>query len=258
MASLDYGSGSSEANILDVRKFSGTSFGAPLTLTSKAAAGLFDAGSIAESPNGSHVAVVWPASSGGNSVMDLFSSTNYGASFSAASDVAPIGNGYGNDNNEVAVGNNGQGWLTFLGEGGLHVADLNPSTASPTPSPVVPPTYKGKTHTITTPVEGNLLTLKVPGMCLESLQSFYVGVGKKARHKIAKALRSRMKVAKVTFSFDGTKKTLKKKPFRWLITPPALTPGKKYIVKARVTALVNKNGHTKRVVKTLKGSVSVC
>ena len=80
---------------------------------------------------GSHVAVVWPASSGGNSVMDLFSSTNYGASFSAASDVAPIGNGYGNDNNEVAVGNNGQGWLTFLGEGGLHVADLNPAPLHP-------------------------------------------------------------------------------------------------------------------------------
>jgi len=51
------------------------------------------------------------------------------------------------------------------------------------------------------------------------------------------------------FSFDGQKKTLKQKPYRWLIRPPALTPGKKYIVKARVTALVDKHGKTKRVVK---------
>ncbi len=255
MASLDYGGGS-EPNLLEVRKYGGTSFGAPTTLTSKSAAGLFLAGSIAESTDGSHVAVVWPGTSGGNAVMDLFTSTNGGVSFGAASDIAPIGNGYSDDDNQVAIGNNGQGWLTFLDEGGLHVADLNPSTGT---AGETPPTYKGKTHTITTPVEGgNLLTLKVPGACLESLQPFYVGVGKKARHRIAKALRSKMKVVKIKFSFDGMKKTLKKKPYRWLIMPPALTPGTKYTVKARVTALVDKHGHEKRVVKTLKGQVSVC
>ncbi len=262
MASLDYGGASTEANTLEVREYGGTEFGPPQTLTSTSAAGLFEAGSIAESPDGSHVALVWPATSGRNPVMDLFTSSNSGASFGAASDIAPIGNSYGDDNNEVAIGNNGQGWLTYLDEGGLHLGDLNPSTAGPTPTPTPtptrPPTYTGKTHTTSTAVGSNFLTLKVPGECLQALQPFYVGVGKKARHKIAKALRSKMKVAKVTFSFDGQKKTLKKKPFRWLITPGALTPGKKYTVKARVTALVKKNGHTKRVIKTLKGQVSVC
>ena len=46
--------------------------------------------------------------------------------------------------------------------------------------------------------------------------------------------------------------------FWWLIKPPALTAGKKYTVKARVTVLVDKHGAKKRVVKTLKGQVSVC
>ena len=254
LASVDYGGGT-EPNLLDVRKYGGTSFGAPLTLTNKSSAGVFSAGSIAESTDGSHVAVVWPAHGSGNDVMDLFTSTNGGASFGAAIAIAPLGNGYSNDDNEVAIGNNGQGWLAFLNSEGLQIADLNPSVG---PTPETPPTYNGKTHTITKSVEGNLLTLKVPGMCLEPLQPFYVGVGKKARHRIAKALRTRMKVAKVTFSFDGKKKTLKKKPFRWLITPGPLTPGKKYTVKARVTAVVSKHGHKKRVVKTLKGQVSVC
>jgi hypothetical protein len=254
MASVDYGGGS-EPNLLDVRKYGGTSFGAPLTLTNKSSAGVFLGGSIAESTDGSHVAVVWPAHSSGNAVMDLFTSTNGGASFAAASAIAPLGNGYANDENEVAIGNNGQGWLAFLNSEGLQIADLNPSTST---TPETPPTYKGKTHSITKSVEGNLLTLKVPGMCLESLQPFYVGVGQKARHRIAKALRTRMKVVKVTFSFDGKKKTLKKKPYRWLITPGPLKPGVKYTVKARVTALVHKHGHKKRVVRTLKGQVSAC
>ena len=256
MASLDYGGGS-EPNLLDVRKYGGAGFGAPIALTNKSASGLFLAGSIAESTDGSHVAVVWPGHSGGHAVMDLFTSTNGGASFGSASAIVPLAEGYSNDDNEVAIGNNGQGWLTYLDSAGLHVADLTPSTGT---GEETPPTYTGKTHTVTASVEGgNVLTLKVPGACLQSLQPFYVGVGKKARHRIAKKLRRPMKVVKdLTFSFNGKKKTLKKKPFRWLVTPGPLTPGKKYTVKARVTALINKHGHVKRAVRTLKGQVSVC
>jgi hypothetical protein len=264
LASEDYGSGG-EANLLDVRKFSGTSFGAPLTLPSGPGFGENEGGTIAQSPNG-ELAVVWPGirSSDQAPVMQLFTSTNGGASFGSATDIAHIGDEYpGGNTAQLALGNGGQGWLTFADLGGLQVADLNPITpASKGPTstkpPPTPPTYKGVNKTITTPVGSNLLTLKVPKSCLASQQPFYVGVGKKLRHKIAKALRSKLKVVKVTFSFNGQKKTLKKKPFRWLITPGVLTPGKQYLVKARVTALVTKHGKTKRVVKTLKGPVSVC
>jgi hypothetical protein len=264
LSSLDYGPGG-EPNLLDIRKFSGTNFGAPLTLASGHTFSENEGGTIAQSLNG-ELAVAWPGtrSSDQATVMQLFTSTNGGASFGSPTDIARIGSEYAGGNTaQLALGNGGQGWLTFADLGGLQVADLNPiapastGPSSPKPPPT-PPTYKGVNKTITTSVGSNLLTLKVPKSCLASLQPFYVGVGKKARHKIAKALRSKLKVVKVTFSFDAQKKTLKKKPFRWLIKPPALTPGKKYIVKARVTALVDKHGKTKRVVKTLKGPVSVC
>lgn len=263
LVSEDFGGGSSYPNVVNVRKYNGTSFGAPLTLASGPSFGLFTGGAIAQSPDGSRIAVAWPASSNESPDMRLFTSTNGGASFGSATDIAHIGDAYaGFDNAQLTIGNGGQGWLTFMDSSGLRVADLAPvANSAPPPPPAppkTPPTYKGKTHTSTAAVEGNLLTLKVPGMCLESEQPFYVGVGKKARHRVAKALRTKMKVAKVTFSFDGMKKTLKKKPFRWLITPGPLTPGKKYTVKARVTAVIRKHGHNKRVVKTLKGQVSIC
>jgi hypothetical protein len=260
LVSEDYAAGSNEPNVLDVRKYSGSSFGPPVTLASHTAAGLFEGGAVAESPGG-RLAVAWPGTRAADqaSVMHLFTSTDGGASFGGATDVAHLSSGYAiGDNAQLALGNGGQGWLTFIDSNGLHVADLNP-IAAPAPTPQTPPTYKGKTHTITTSVDGNLLTLKVPGSCLQSAQPFYVGVGKKARHRVAKAVRAKLKVVKVSFFFDGKKlKTLKKKPFRLLIKPGPLTPGKKYLVKSRVTALARKHGHTKRVVRTLKGEVSIC
>ena len=214
LVSEDYGTGSAYPDVLNVRKYNGTSFGAPLTLASGPSFGLFTGGAIAQSPDGSRVAVAWPASSNESPDMRLFASTNGGTSFGAATDIAHIGDAYaGFDNAQLAIGNGGQGWLTFMDSSGLRVADLTPvanPAPTPTPTPKTPPTYKGKTHTSSAAVEGNLLTLKVPGMCLESEQPFYVGVGKKARHRVARALRTKMKVAKVTFSFDGMKKTLKK------------------------------------------------
>ncbi len=255
LVSDDISGASSEPETVDVRKYTGSGFGGPLTLVSERAFGGQTGGAITQSPDG-HLAVAWPSGSAGSAVMQLFTSGDGGASFGPATDIAHIGSGFlDGDNAQISLNNNGGGWLTYRDSEGLQVANLSPLTG---PAQETPPPYSGKTHTITTPVEGNLLTLKVPGMCLEALQPFYVGVGKKARHRIARALRTKMKVAKVTFSFNGTKKTLKKKPFRWLITPGPLTPGQKYTVKARVTALVKKHGHTKRVVKTLKGQVSVC
>lgn len=262
MVSQDYPLGGSEPTQIDVRKFSGTNFGAPVTLANDPAIDLFAGGAIAEAPNGL-LAVAWPSlnSAGHPTQMRLWVSSNGGASFSE-SVIANLASDYADmDNAQMAIDAAGQGWITYIDGNGLEVADLTPV---PTPTPIVsppptPPVYRGKTKTITKAVDGNLLTLTVPKECLAPSQPFYIGVGKRARHRIAKSLRSTLKVVKVTFSLDGKKlKTLKKKPFRYLVHTDAFKAGSKHVVKARVTAIVIRHGKKKKVVRTLEGQVSTC
>lgn len=272
LLSNDFSAGSSEADQVDVRKYSTAtfSFGSPLTLSSGPVYDARTGGAIGESPSGL-VAVASPQSIGATREMQLYFSSNDGASFGAPVDIANIGPEYESGiNAQLTVNNAGGGWLTFLDEGGLEVADLAPV---PVPAPVVgppapvgvgtpekttPKPYSGATTTTTTPVGGELLTLKVPKACLAAEQPFYVGVGKEKRHGIAKQLHTKITVSKINFSFDGLKKTLTKKPFRWLIKPPALAPGHRYVVNARVSVGVQKGRQTKTLVKTLKGQVSIC
>lgn len=258
-----------EPEAVHLRKYSGTSFGAPLTLLGGPSFGAQVGGAVAESPDG-HIAVAWPTGSGATAAMQLFVSTDGGLSFSAAGPIARLGSEYETGvNAQVSLNDDGAGWLTYRDFEGLQVADLSPLpppapvTGTPvvavvTPKKTTPKPYSGATTTTTTPVGGELLTLKVPKACLAAEQPFYVGVGKEKRHGIAKTLHTKIAVAKINFSFDQLKKTLKKKPFRWLIKPPALAPGHKYLVKARVSVTVDKGGKTKSVVKTLKGQVSIC
>ncbi len=273
LLSDDYPLGSSSAELVDLRKYSNTAFdfGPPLILSTGAAYDTQTGGTVAQSPSGL-VAVAWPQASGDTGTMDLYVSGNGGASFGAPTAIAHLGSDYGNgDNAQLTINNAGDGWLTYLDEGGLEVADLTtvpapPAPAAPVTSVATPPapkkttpkTYSGATKTISTPVGGELLTLKVPKACLQSLQPFYVGVGKEKRHGIAKALQTPIKVNKMTFSFDNLKKTLKKKPFRWLIHPPPLTARHQYLVKSRVTVTVTKGDKKKSLAKTLKGAVSIC
>jgi len=262
LVSQDYAAGGSEPTQLDVRKFNGTSFDAPVTLANDSSIDLFAGGAIAEAPNGL-LAVAWPGTRSADDigVMRLFVSDNGGASFSE-SEVAHIGAAYSiEDNAQLAIGENGSGWLTFIDGSGLHVADLTPISpfVPPAAGTTIPKTYAGKTRVVSTAVGSNLLTLTVPKQCLAPSQSFFIGVGVKARHRIAKSLRSKLKVVKVTFSLDGKKlKTLKKKPFRYLVKPSALAAGSKHTVTARVTAIELKHGHEKKVVRTLVGRVSIC
>ncbi len=260
LLSQEYGSGTTPT-VVGLRKFNGTGFGAPLNLTEDPAAGLFTGGAIAQSPSGI-IAVAWPATRAGDEahVMRLYTSTNGGASFGAATDIAHIGGSYNiDDNAQLAIGNNGAGWLTFLDEGGLHVADLNPVTPYAPPPPPPPPTYTGKEKTVGTPVGEFELTLRLPQSCLASQQSFYAGAGKRVRHKVAKALKSKLKLIKASFTFDGKKlKTLKKKPLKLLINPGPLAAGSKHTVTVRVTAIATKHGKSKKVVRTLKGEISIC
>jgi hypothetical protein len=264
LVSQDYPASGTEPTVLEVRKYAGTSFGAPTVLSNDASVDLFDGGAIAQAPSGL-LAVAWPGTRGTDQarVMRLFTSSNGGASFTE-SDIAHLGSGYADmENASLAIADTARGWLTYSDAAGLQVADLNP--IAPTPAPAVPiakktpKPYNGPTRTVSKTVGANLLTLTVPKSCLSSAQPFYVGVGKKARHKVAKSLRARMKVVKVTFSFDGKKlKTLKKKPFRYLIVPGPLVAGSKHTVSARVSAIVDKHGKKKRVVRTLKGQISIC
>jgi hypothetical protein len=271
LLSNDYGAGS-EATQVDVRKYSttGFTFGTPLTLSSGPAYDFQDGGAIAESPSGL-TAVAWPQPTGeSGGTMYLYVSSDGGASFAAVGPIAHIDPAYEDgDNAQLTINDAGGGWLTYLDEGGLEVADLTPVPAPPAPAPIAavtpvptkkttPKAYSGATKTFGTPVGGEELQLKVPKECLATLQPFYVGVGKAKRHGIAKALRTPIEVQKMTFSFDHLKKTLKKKPFRWLIEPPALIAGHKYLVKSRVTVTVTSHGKKKSVVKTLKGAVSIC
>ena len=160
------------------------------------------------------MAAMWRSSGPGpavaTAVMQLFTSTNGGASFGAASEIAPIGNELLRRRQRPAgdretTARAGSPSSTRRAAGRRPQADPPASTGPNTSRHRRPPLHR-EDATITTAVGGNLLTLKVPGTCLASLQPFYVGVGKKARHKIAKALRSKLKVVKVTFSFDGRRR----------------------------------------------------
>jgi hypothetical protein len=256
LLSEDY-AGGSDPSAINVRKYNGTTFGPPVTLANEPDTSLFHGGAIAESPGG-RLAVAWPRTRVADRafVMRLFTSTDGGASFSQ-SDVAHIGSSYAiNDNAQVAVGDGGQGWLTFLDGAGLHVADLNPIAAPP---PAPPSVYKGPTKVITKQVDGFLLTLRLPKNCLQPQQPFFLGVGKRARHKVRVTVRGKLKILKVTFKFDGKKLSTKKhKPFRQLVSPPSLASGSTHTVAARVKVLLIKHGHRKKVVRVLRGTIKIC
>jgi hypothetical protein len=272
LVSQDY-STSSRPTQLNIRRYTGSGFAGPLTLIDDPTVPLFDGGAIAQSPGG-RVAVAWPGERAGDRafVMRLFSSGDGGASFTETH-VAHIGDSYGiGDNAQLSIGDGGQGWLTFQDANGLQIADLSPVAGPPAPvtvpistpakkAPVTkkPPVYSGLTKVFSTPVGDNELTLTVPKRCLQQLQPFFIGVGKKARGKVKRSLRGKLRILKVTFKFDGRKLvTKKKKPFRKLVTPGPLPRGSKHTVAARVTARVTKFGKSKKVVRVLKGDVSVC
>ena len=119
--------------------------------------------------------------------MRLFSSSDGGASF-AETDIAHIGGAYSiGDNAQLAIADSGAGWLTFSDEEGLHMADTAPIAPAPPP-----PTYKGKEKTIGKAAGDFELTLRLPKSCLQSQQPFYAGAGKRVRHKVAKAIRSKL------------------------------------------------------------------
>jgi hypothetical protein len=218
---LAYQDASQEATApLLVRKYNGTAFGAPVMLDSDPTYRYYESGVIAQSPSG-EVAVAWPWSN--SSVIRLFLSTDGGATFSPGSAIASTEGG-GNDVH-LAVASDGQGWVTFLDEHGLELADLNPltpqgqqpgpggstgnppstgTTATPTGTTTSPkPTATSITHSVN--VAGNVVTLSTPGGCVRAGVVRAVLSVRSAKRK-GKLV---VKIYKVVFSVDGkTSKTV--------------------------------------------------
>lgn len=269
---------SSYPTSLRVRKFSGTSFGAPVTLADDADVDLFTGGAISQSPSG-NVAVAWPGerNEDGARIIRLFTSTDGGASFGPQVDVARPGSSFSlGDNTQLAVTDSGSGWVTYLDENGLHLADLTPIPGAPA-KPVTPATpkaptvtkppavkkpadYSGKTVVADEKKAGDYdLTLRLPQQCVQSGQRFFAGVGKRKRRNLARKLGGTIQFTKVVFIYDGRKlKTKEKKPFRYLIDPGQMKAGSTHVVKTKVTAVLTKGDQTKPVKRTLKGSIRAC
>lgn len=264
MVSQDYAGGANPSAV-NVRKYDGASFGAPVTLANDAGIDLFAGGAIAQSPSG-RVDVAWPGPRGGDNafVMRVYSSTNGGASYSAETDVARLPQDYGvNDNAQLAVADDGSGWLTFTSvTGGLQVADLTPVAPYVPPSGGgggggTPPSYTGPSRTVTGSVgRGLSVTLRLPKSCLQSGQAFKAYVGTRIKHKVAHG--RHLAVKKVVFGVDGhTVKTLRRGPFT-LRTTIAGAHGSKHVVTARVTVRIRHGHRTTTVTKTVKGTLTLC
>ncbi len=121
---------------VNVRKYvPGSGFGPPVTLQTSSSD--VNAGNMFETPGSGQLLVAWqgPTLSDGGAGIRLYRSTNGGASFASVGDVAEGTPNYAvyPDSIRVAAADDGQGFLSFLDDGGgqelLRVADLNPIPA---------------------------------------------------------------------------------------------------------------------------------
>jgi hypothetical protein len=251
---------------VNVRKYAGSSFGPPVTLTNDGAPSLFTGGAIAQSPSGGRLAVAWPGTRAADRrfVLRLHTSTDGGASFTST-DIADLSNGFFfGDKFQLGLADGGGGWLTYLDAAGLHLVDFSAIAGVPQKDPpkggTKPADYKGPTKVADTKKAGDFdLTLRLPKSCVQSQQSFFAGVGKRKRKGLSKQLGGKIKFKSVVFVYDGKKlKVKKKKPFRLLIDPGAMAPGSTHVVKTKVTAILTKGGKEKKIKRTLQGSIKAC
>jgi hypothetical protein len=122
----------SEPTAVDVRHYdlATHSFGAPQQLAVVKSLNYETggpAGGIGESFTTGELAAVWPDVAGDTHQLSLYISTDGGAHFSSAEDIAHIGSGYADwDNARVALAPDGEGFVTWEDGEGLHVANLEP------------------------------------------------------------------------------------------------------------------------------------
>jgi hypothetical protein len=270
MVSVDY-TDFRNPNAIAVRRFDETTstFGPAKTLAVDPSPDLFVGGAIAQSPEGKRIAVAWPGTRGGDGafVMRLFTSADKGGSY-AESQIAHLGSSYGiGSNADMATNDSGAGWIVFEDSNGLRIADFNP-IAGPPPAPVTPPAtpvekapkpYSGPTKEVTKKAGDFLIVLRLPKSCLQSNQKFFIGVGKRKRRQLEKKLGGTIRFTKVVFIYDGKKvKVKKKKPFRYLVDPGPLKPNSVHVVKAKVTAVLERGLRDKKVKRLIQGTVRAC
>jgi len=192
------------ASAVDVRRYNGSSFGPPLRLKDEKETNLFDGGAIAESPAG-HLAVVWPLFGVPTAEMQLLISDNGGASFTKEPNVAALGSSYGDMNNaQLSVGDNNQGWVTFLGGGGLQLANLGEGAT--------PPSEATSNNHIGTDV----VTLKGPKGCVRPGQSVSVTLSVASAKRKQKVV---LKIYQAIFAIDGA-------PFKTILRESVRKTGK--------------------------------
>jgi len=119
-------------NSVDLRGYSNTThtFGAPHAIAG-AGNSLFDGGGLAENFANGELAVAWPTFGSLSDLMRLWVSDDGGSRFTSSEYIAGVSGGYGTgDNARVAIAGNGTGFVTFLDNAGLQVADLFPLAAN--------------------------------------------------------------------------------------------------------------------------------
>jgi hypothetical protein len=261
VVSQDYAGGANPSAI-DVRKYNGTSFGGPVRLANDSNIKLFAGGAIAQSPSG-RLEVAWPGYRAGDDafVMRLYTSTNGGASFGAETDVARVADDYGiDDNAQLAIGDDGSGWLTYSTVGGgLQVADLTPIAPYKPPPPGPPPAYSGPyaTHTVTVQ-RGLELAASAPSRCLLRGQRFHVSLASIVKHKLAHG--ARLSILSASASLDGHRlATLHRRPFVFTIKAPAAASRSRHTITLVVKVRITRKHHRARTVSTtLRLGLSIC
>jgi hypothetical protein len=261
MVSQDYAGGANPSAV-DVRKYNGTSFDSPARLANDSDIDLFAGGAIAQSPSG-RLEVAWPGHRAGDNefVMRLYTSTNGGASFGAETDVAKLADDYGvNDNAQLAIGDDGSGWLTYSTVGGgLQVADLTPIAPYKPPPPGPPPAYDGPyaTHTVTVQ-RGLAVTARAPSRCLLRGQRFHVSLASIVKQKLARG--ARLAILSASASLDGHRlATLRRRPFVFTLKAPAAASRSKHTIAVLVKLRVSRKHHrAKTVTRTLRLTLSIC
>jgi hypothetical protein len=251
MVSQDFTSPSEAyASAIDVRKFNGSSFGGPVQLANETNSDLYAGGTIAQSPSG-HVAVVWPRFPvGGESVMDLFSSSSAGSSFGGPAAVATLGSGYEDQvNAQLSYDNSGDGWLTFLDAAGLQLANLETGTGA---APVV-----------SSKIGSDVVSFAGPKGCVKPGQTITLKLSVKSAKRKRKVV---LKIYQVIFSIDGKvfKKLVResvRKTGKVDTNPFVATIKQSYAAGSKHTAAAQafiSEKHGKHASRTLRLNFSVC
>jgi hypothetical protein len=252
-----YNTGSPGFGHVVLQKFTGTAWGAAVTVSDVGAGENF---ALAEDSAGVlHFA--WRDSAGALRYRYARDATN--ADFTRAQTLVTSGSFI---DPHLAVDAAGNGWLSYHDGSPNHafaipVAPGEPPIVPPTPPPTptpTPPAYTGPTHTVTTSIgTGATITLNLPNSCLRSRQAFRTSVGTKIKHKVAHG--RHLAVTKVIFSFDGIKRsTVTKKPFRFTGSVSGASRSV-HVISAKVTVRIRRKHHkTVKVTKTIKGRVTIC